>query len=104
MARGGAKPGERRGGRKKGSPNKNTAAIKDMILQALSNVGGEKYLEKQAKANPGAFMQLLGKIMPTQLTGPNNGPLQVEQIRRTVVDPRHPDTEGLPPTPPTGPV
>jgi protein-disulfide isomerase len=51
-------------GRKKGVPNKTTAAVKDMILQALSNKGGAKYLEKQADQNPAAFMQLVGKVLP----------------------------------------
>lgn len=56
-------------GRKKGVPNKTTAAVKDMILQALANKGGVKYLEKQAEKNPTAFMTLVGKVLPLQLTG-----------------------------------
>lgn len=55
------------GGRQKGTPNKISGAIKDMVLEALSNKGGVEYLEKQADENPVAFMGLLGKIMPTQV-------------------------------------
>jgi hypothetical protein len=51
-------------GRPKGVPNKNTTAVKDMILQALSNKGGVKYLEKQADENPTAFLTLVGKVLP----------------------------------------
>lgn len=51
-------------GRKKGVPNKTTAAVKDMILQALANKGGVKYLEKQAEKNPKAFLTLVGKVIP----------------------------------------
>jgi hypothetical protein len=60
-------------GRPKGSPNKTTALLKDAILQAAERAGGEGgmvgYLETQALANPGPFMALLGKVLPTQLSG-----------------------------------
>ena len=36
-------------GRPQGSKNKNTAAIKDMILAALDGVGGVDYLMDRAK-------------------------------------------------------
>lgn len=39
MARG-SRPGERRGGRKPGTPNKITADLKAMILGALDEAGG----------------------------------------------------------------
>lgn len=78
------------GGSRLGKPNKNTAAIKEMILQALTNVGGVKYLQKQAKDNPTAFLTLLGKIMPTQIVGADNGPVMFERIERVIVDARQP--------------
>lgn len=40
-----------------------------MVLEALQNAGGVRYLKAQAKENPTAFMTLLGKIMPTQVVG-----------------------------------
>jgi hypothetical protein len=49
-------------GRPKGSVNKTTAAVKDMMLQALNNKGGVEYLERQAEANPTAFLTLVGKV------------------------------------------
>ena len=55
------------GGRVKGVPNKLTKAIKDMILGALDDVGGQKYLVQQAKRNPVAFIGLLGRILPHEL-------------------------------------
>jgi hypothetical protein len=54
------------GGSRKGIPNKNTAALKEMILQALDGAGGVEYLQKQAKANPAAFLTLIGKVLPLQ--------------------------------------
>lgn len=71
----GAKPGERRGGRAKGTSNKLTSDVKAMILGALDSVGGEKYLATQAYANPPAFMTLVGKVLPLQVSGVNGGPI-----------------------------
>jgi hypothetical protein len=49
----------------KGRPNKNSAAIKDVILGALSCVGGES---------------LVGKVLPLQLTGTDGGPITLEAL------------------------
>ena len=64
-------------GRPKGAKNKVTGAVKDMVLQALGNAGGVDYLEKQARENPTAFLSLVGKIIPTQVTGELKAALQV---------------------------
>ncbi len=73
--------GTRLGGRQKGSRNKIPSALKDMILAALSNVGGVDYLTAQAGENPVAFMALIGKVLPLQLTGENGGPLSVNIVK-----------------------
>lgn len=65
-------------GRKKGVPNKVTTQLKEMILGALDQAGGEQYLLIQARENPGPFMTLLGKILPTQLTGKDGDAIKVE--------------------------
>ena len=57
------------GGNRKGIPNKNTKALKDMILAALSDAGGQKYLATQAIENPASFLTLIGKVLPTTLAG-----------------------------------
>ena len=54
-------------GRPKGAPNKATKALKDMILGALSDVGGQSYLARQAEVNPTAFLTLVGKVLPHEL-------------------------------------
>lgn len=56
-------------GRKKGVPNKNTTALKNMILGALENKGGIEYLARQADENPVAFMALIGKVLPHTIAG-----------------------------------
>ena len=65
------------GGRVKGTPNKITAQLKDMILGALDAAGGQKYLQEQADRSPGAFLTLLGKVLPLQVTGESGGPIQL---------------------------
>jgi hypothetical protein len=72
-------------GRPKGSKNKTTALLKDAILQAAERAGDKEgmigYLEKQANENPGPFMTLLGKVLPMQVEGVENGnPIQVTRI------------------------
>ena len=52
------------GGREKGTPNKTTNDIKQMIRDALSEVGGVKYLREQAVTNPNAFLGLIKSIVP----------------------------------------
>jgi hypothetical protein len=64
-------------GRPKGVPNKVNGLIKDMIVQALDNAGGVEYLTRQASLNPGPFMTLLGKVLPTQITGDGGGPVKI---------------------------
>lgn len=81
------RPDHLKGGSRKGRPNKIPAAIKEMIREALDGAGGVKYLKEQAKKNPAAFMALLGRIIPTELTGAGGGPVQFEKIERRIVDP-----------------
>lgn len=63
------------GGRQAGTPNKLTADVRAMIITALDHVGGEDYLVRQARDNPKAFMALLGRLVPSQITGKNDAPL-----------------------------
>jgi hypothetical protein len=63
------------GGSRKGIPNKITADVRAMILAALDRAGGEDYLLAQAHDNPRAFLSLLGRILPTQVTGKDDAPL-----------------------------
>lgn len=71
--RGGSKKGERRGGRQAGTPNKITGELREMILGALAAAGGQTYLETQARENPSAFLTLVGKILPTRVSGEESG-------------------------------
>jgi hypothetical protein len=72
------KKGEVRPGQGKRGPNKTTLAIKEMITTALSNVGGAEYLERRANdpRTAAAFLGLVGKVLPMQVTGEDGGPVQ----------------------------
>jgi hypothetical protein len=60
--------GRKTGGRKKGTPNKVTGDLRSMVLGALEDAGGQKYLAKQAEENPNAFLSLLGRCLPKDIT------------------------------------
>lgn len=74
--------GRKTGGRQKGTPNKFNAEVRDMVLAALNEVGGVKYLKTSAKENPAAFLALVGKLMPrpVELSGEVKSPPLVNRI------------------------
>lgn len=86
--------GMKTGGRQKGTPNKMSRTLKEAILEAAELAGGQGgvtgYLTAQASANPTAFLSLLGKVLPMQVTGDKDNPLAiaVSRIERVIVDPQ----------------
>ncbi|MDA8177445.1 MULTISPECIES: hypothetical protein [Acidithiobacillus] len=86
-------------GRPKGSTNKITGSVKELIIGALEQAGGVGWLAKQATENPVAFMALLGKLLPSdlQVSGANGAPIMSisaqavatpEEIRRLLREER----------------
>lgn len=67
-------------GRVKGVPNKVTREVKEMIMQALDKAGGVAYLVRCAKdpKTASAFLTLVGKVLPLQVTGANGRTLAQE--------------------------
>ncbi len=68
--------GERRGGRKKGTPNKISPALKRALIQVASEIGDEYngkgllgYMMMVAAEHPKAFVPLLAKVMVLQERG-----------------------------------
>jgi hypothetical protein len=84
MPRGRPKGYPKTGGRPKGAPNKITSDLRAAILMAAEAAGGEggtvAYLTLQAQQNPGPFLTLLGKVLPTQVTGEGGGPITFRTI------------------------
>jgi hypothetical protein len=59
-----------------------------MILGALNDAGGQQYFVEQASKNPVAFMTLIGKILPLQLTGADEGPIEFAAVLTAALE-RH---------------
>jgi hypothetical protein len=67
--------GERRGGRKAGTPNKVSGSLKEAILLAAEAVGADGkgkdgllgYLTSLARRHPAIFVPLLGRVLPLQI-------------------------------------
>jgi hypothetical protein len=58
-------------GRPKGSENKISKELKEIILGALDDAGGQEYLAERARdpRTAPAFMALVGKVLPLQVSG-----------------------------------
>lgn len=83
-------------GRVAGTPNKITADLKEMILGALSDVGGRQYLVLQAMINPGPFMNLIGKVLPKDIAiGSNPDNPLVTKIEIEFIDSASPRTNKI---------
>lgn len=67
-------------GRPKGLPNKTTAAVKDMLREALDECGGVVYLVEKAKEHPVAFLGLIGKLIPTEVKGDVDSTVTIKVI------------------------
>jgi hypothetical protein len=94
-------PGERRGGRQAGTPNKATRALRELILLAAESVGRPKivrnrrgdiirleetgkdgalgYLRYLALHEPRTFGGLLGRVLPLQVAARLDGGVDVNQ-------------------------
>jgi len=86
--------GRKTGGRRPGSLNKENRDIRVMILGALEQVGGQDYLARQAIETPASFMTLIGKVLPTQVTGENGAPIAVD-FRWADATPAHEVIDGV---------
>lgn len=74
-------------GRPKGLPNKFTKDLKEMILGALDSAGGVDYLTERANdpKTASAFLTLIGKVLPMQVTGADGG--EVKHVFRVELVP-----------------
>jgi hypothetical protein len=75
--------GRKTGGRRKGTPNRFSVTLKDLILGALEDAGGQAYLAEQAKKSPQAFLSLVGRVLPLQMKADNADP---QMPRRVIME------------------
>ena len=62
----GTRPPNAGKGRPKGAANRMNRTLREMILGALDDAGGQAYLAEQAHQNPVAFLTLLGRVLPRE--------------------------------------
>jgi hypothetical protein len=95
--------GYKTGGRVAGTPNKATTEFRQTITALLQKNAAnvDIWLRKvadghgEAKPDPARALDLLAKLAEygapklnrTEVTGADGGPVQVEEVRRTIVDP-----------------
>lgn len=81
-------------GKPRGANAKLPKQLKEMILGALTDAGGQQYLADCARdpKTASAFLTLVGKVLPLQVTGEDGGPLKFARIEAVIVDPR--DAQG----------
>jgi len=75
-------PRPKTAGRKKGSVNKSTASTKAALMAAFDQRGGVPALLRWAKDNETEFYKLWGRMVPTEISGPDGGPVEVAQVWR----------------------
>lgn len=51
-----------------GSKNTKANELKNAIIASLDRLGGIEYLVAQAKENPTAYLALIGKVLPRDMT------------------------------------
>ena len=78
-------------GRPKGATDKKNKLLKEMILDALEGVGGVEYLQERATdpKTAGAFLGLIGKVLPMTIVGDADNPIAITTIERVIVRPKH---------------
>ena len=84
MSRGGSKPGERRGGRHKGTPNKKTAAVAEVLsglgldpIKQMGQIAMDEHVEVSIRVQ--ILKELCQYVAPkrkaVEVTGDKGGPL-----------------------------
>lgn len=68
--------GKKTGGRKAGVPNKKTAEVKQALTDVYHGIGGVKRFTQWADEQPTEFYKLFAKLLPTEVTGKDGGPIQ----------------------------
>ena len=65
----GSKPGERRGGRKPGTPNKFSLSVREAVLETFERLGGVEHMTAWAADHPAEFYRIAAKLIPQAIEG-----------------------------------
>ncbi len=76
-----------KGGRPKGTKNKNTTQVKEAFQMAFQGIGGVRELTKWGKdpKNKATFYTLYSKLLPVQHSGTDGGPIQFKITKADTV-------------------
>ena len=88
------KPRHKKAGRRKGTPNKVTLQIRDILEQAFEGVGGMETFVAWGKKNPALFYSLWIKILPKnfEIAGVGGGAIQSEVSVKFINEPDKQET------------
>jgi hypothetical protein len=59
--------GKKTGGRKKGTPNKLSATVKENVIAVFDELGGKEHMKRWAAENPNQFYNIYAKLLPTEI-------------------------------------
>lgn len=93
----GSKPGERRGGRQAGTPNKVTTEAKAGIELCFEGIGGQSAFQAWAAAHPGEFYtKIFVRVLPLQVTGKDGASLIPAEVVHQHIGEKAPPNDTLP--------
>lgn len=78
---------KKEGGRKKGTPNKTTANMRQAFQDAFDQMGGVDALVEWGLKSPNLFYPLASKLIPLQVTGKDGEELVLKFIQGAKPDP-----------------
>lgn len=81
--------GRKTGGRRNGTQNRFSVALKELMLQALSDACGAAYLTRQAENNLSAFMALVGRVLPLQVKDNGADPVVTTVVKHVYEQKEH---------------
>lgn len=89
------------GGRKPGSKNKTTSAVKAALVQAFDEMGGVETLVAWGKKNKTEFYKIWSKLLPTEIKNADGEALRMQIVEEYVTaepdEDHHPAAPALPP-------
>ena len=68
------------GGRKQGTPDPLASDLRQMILGALEDAGGRKYLKELVEKSPSVFLGFLAKMISIEPGGKDGGPSETPEM------------------------
>jgi hypothetical protein len=76
---------QRRAGRLPKGRQHTPTDLREMVLGALEDAGGRRYLAQRAIDTPGPFLALLGKVLPTTVANSDGSPIALHLIAAQLV-------------------